>query len=178
MGLPRQEYLLRWEEGICISVPSGFRSYLQIRKRCCFCGNQTHYGGAESCWNSMRLLGEKQNIQLSQQGNLSAHSDTKEQDANIPDWNTYMRKPRVWKISSLGFPGRFKRSNWVGWLENSPTLSWPSSEVVEPELACFLYFPKSWWKQIFSGTSELLFKFAFHVDLQKKYVHSWENDTF
>ena len=161
MGLPRQELLLRWEEGICTSVPSGFGNYLQIRKRCCFYGNQTYYRGLRAvailwgCWEKNKTFSF-----LSR--GTSTPTASQRSRMQIYQIETHIcASPGSGKLVVLGFPGRFKRFDWVGWLENSPTLSWPSSEVVEQKLACFLYFPKSWWKQIFSGTSELLFKFVF-----------------
>lgn len=71
----------------------------------------------------------------------------------------YMHKHGVCVMRSLRFPGRFTLFHWFACLENSPAHSLPSSEVIEPELN--LFFPKSWWRQIFSEISEPLFKFVF-----------------
>lgn len=47
-------------------------------------GSQPNYSGLRAVFDFRTLPGEKQNLQLSQQGNFNAHSITKGQDANIP----------------------------------------------------------------------------------------------
>lgn len=100
LGMDVWKQLLCWALGCPKATPPP-----SLQRGVVFRGRQPNYSGVDSSCASVTLPGTKQNAQLSEQGNLTAHHVTEGQGTRTPH-RKGMYANTAWVISSFRFPGK------------------------------------------------------------------------